>query len=235
MMATLASLACVAIDESEQSGDVREVPSTEARATSPAADPIPSEAAPAETETETAEPPAAVEHATLALTAAGEAFRVSTATECTGEEDCIQPLPSTAETAPYGMATLTYVAAGGGGAIVAMGRDSAGDWGLWLLYQGDDPRVVPLPGQLLVCADTETFELRTEPSADAAAAGPVARQQVLDTDEFVLTDTGGPDTEGAGWYHVTGEVQGWIPAEDIVEASVGSCDAGSNGGGGPVG
>ena len=226
MMAALALVACVAIEPDDEE---LAAPSPSPTGAEAPADPTPSPS-PAVTPAETVHP---ANPLGAALDAAGEVFRVPTAAECPGTEDCIEPLAGVEGSAAGGLAVLAYVTGNGGGAIVLMGRDAAGDWGLWTLTQAQEPRIVPLPGSALVCANTETLALRAEPSAGADASGQVARQQTVEAHEFMLTEHGGIDADGDGWYRVTGPADGWIHADDLVEASLGDCAAGANGG--PVG
>lgn len=120
--------------------------------------------------------------------------------------------------------------------MVVMGQQVSGDWALWVVTQGDDAQVVPLPGPLLACPPAETVALRAEPSEAAEVSGQAARAQTFDADRFVLTTPGTEDAPGDGWYRVSGVAEGWVSSANVVDAALGSCSAGSAGdGGGTVG
>lgn len=153
------------------------------------------------------------------LSAASAELGVPAGDACGDEDDCVEQLPD--GTDPSGdIARLAYVSASGGGAIIVMARDAAGDWGVWMLTQSPY-QLLQLPGQLMACARPTV--IRDEPAPGAAALGEVERLEALQSTGFVLAERGSLSGAGAGWYRVSSPIEGWVYSRDVTRTSDDSC------------
>ncbi|MDZ7727222.1 MAG: SH3 domain-containing protein [Dehalococcoidia bacterium] len=153
------------------------------------------------------------------LAAASAQLGVPYGDACSEDEDCVQQLPGGID--PGGdIARLAYASASGGGAIVVMARDGAGEWGLWMLTQSPY-QLLQLPGQVLACERPTV--VHEQPAPGAAAIGEVERGEPLQATGFVLSERGSISSGGAGWYSVGAPIEGWVYSREVTRASDASC------------
>lgn len=114
----------------------------------------------------------------------------------------------------------------GGGFSFYMGRMIDGTWAYWFGTQQQTYVLEEPPGELLACSATASIEIRREPRADAAAVRSVADLGELKAERFVLTKAGSHQAageRGEGWYFVTSPAEGWVPAQDVTDATLSDC------------
>lgn len=158
-----------------------------------------------------------------ALAAASSAIGVPAGDDCAADEDCIRALPDGQSDASGPVTRLAYQIANGGGALVIVGRDGAGVWQFWMLTQGAPYQLLSVPGELRSCGDTSALDVRESPSDDAAVAGEWPHDAVAQADDFVITRPGTLDDVGSAWYHISGDVEGWVPSTHTADAATGDC------------
>lgn len=104
-----------------------------------------------------------------------------------------------------------------------MGRTADGQWDLWLAGQESQPQVVELPGEARICGPGESVQFYTMPGG--AAAGRLTREQVVEAQEFLLTEPGNLNAPGEGWYRLA--AFGWVRAADIAVSQCGTAGSGA--------
>jgi hypothetical protein len=138
---------------------------------------------------------------------------------------CIE-LKSDDSTVDRGIAEFAGGDPEGGGFTFYMGRDAGGQWHFWFGTQQQSYRLTTLPGDVLVCADGDGANVREQPQSGATSAGLATDMTSLHAVEFVLTSPGSFRAQGqigAGWYRVSGDLDGWIDSRYETAAALGSC------------
>lgn len=138
---------------------------------------------------------------------------------------CVE-LKSADSTVDRGIAEFAGGDPEGGGFTFYMGRNAGGQWHFWFGTQQQSYRLTSLPGDVLVCADGDGANVREQPQSGAASAGLATDLTSLHAVEFVLTSPGSFRTQGqpgAGWYRVSGYLNGWLDARYETAAALGSC------------
>ncbi len=114
-----------------------------------------------------------------------------------------------------------------GAAAVFAGKGVDGLWHYWYATQNAVFRIADLPGDILVCADGEGLNIRSEPNTNSAVAGFVKDGARLTALSFLLTEPGNPGVNGKtgyGWYRVRAEgVSGWVYSKYITDARLKDC------------
>ena len=113
------------------------------------------------------------------------------------------------------------------GALAALGRTPAGEWGFILITQAPTYQRLVLPGEMIVCAEGAGLNIRVAPSVEAEVVAVLPDLTQVWAEEFVLTEPGryGPGSGprwGAGWYRLSAPVEGWGYSRYLSTGATGS-------------
>ncbi len=165
--------------------------------------------------------------ADAAFAAALEQFQAVSEEDCETnnpqKKQCISAQSSPSE-AQRGIAAFSvWDPEGMGGFVGVLGRDPAGEWRLWFETQ-QAYQLLTLPGDMLVCAEGESLNVRSAPAVDAPVAGSLEDLATVRGEEFVLTEPASEaDTPGYGWYHLTAPLDGWAYSKYLTNALLEDC------------
>jgi hypothetical protein len=103
-----------------------------------------------------------------------------------------------------------------------MAKRNDGAWGFWLATQ-NAYQLLFLPADVRICAGGEVLNVRPDPSIINSPVGALSHDALAAADQFVLTEPGTPEVAGAGWYHLTGPVDGWVYSRFTTNGLLGDC------------
>jgi hypothetical protein len=178
--------------------------------------------------------------ADAAFAAALEQFQAVSEEDCETnnpqKKQCVSAQSSPSE-AQRGIAAFgVYDPEGIGGFVGVLGRDPAGEWRLWFETQ-QAYQLLALPGDMLVCAEGDSLNVRSAPAIDAPVVGSLNDLTAVRAEEFVLTEPASDaDEPGYGWYHLSAPLDGWAHSKYLTNALLEDCtlrDAIEAGGSGP--
>lgn len=139
------------------------------------------------------------------------------------KKQCVsaQSSPSTVQ---RGIAVFGVSDPGGFGAFAGvLGRDPAGEWKFWFATQ-QAYQLLVLPGDMLVCAEGDSLNVRSAPTTDAQVVGSLSDLTAVRAEEFVLTEPASDlDKPGYGWYHLSAPLDGWAYSKYLTNADLGDC------------
>jgi hypothetical protein len=112
---------------------------------------------------------------------------------------------------------------GFGGVVGVLGRDPAGEWRFWFAGQ-QAYQLLVLPGDMLICAEGDSLNVRSAPATDARIVGSLPDLAAVRAEAFVLTEpASGGQEPGYGWYHLSAPLDGWAYSKYLTNALLGDC------------
>jgi hypothetical protein len=159
-----------------------------------------------------------------AVEAAAQLLGADAEGACRDGRDCVRRPPGEQPSASRGLAQVQFASGQGGGAVLLMGRQADGGWGLWMAVQDEGRLVLELPAPARACGQGEFVAIYAEADAASAIVMRVAREQVVRAESFRLTEGGSLAKEGLGWYETTAPADGWVAASDLASGT--ACPAG---------
>lgn len=162
------------------------------------------------------------------LQAMREAARIHSARvapDCMAGEACV----AAENLAPYDHGVMRLgITDGMGGAILIMGKDRSGAWKEWFGTQNITYRLLELPGDMLVCADGDSLNVRVEPDPTAKVVGLLPPLGRVTAEQFVLTEPatltpGSGQVVGSGWYRLSSPQVGWASSRFLSDARLKDC------------
>jgi hypothetical protein len=131
-------------------------------------------------------------------------------------------LSSQPSTVQRGIALFGVSGPDGGGFVLVLGRDPAGEWKFWRAGQ-QDYQLLTLPGDALVCGYGAGLNVGSAPETGAAAVGVLEDLTTVRAEEFVLTEPGSDPAHGYGWFRLSSPLDGWAYSRYLTAASLGDC------------